>query len=151
MSEPIVIELSVSSGPEHTFATWTSGIDRWWPADHTVSGAASARVVLEPRAGGRIFERERDGTEHEWGRVERCDPPHELAYTWWLGAAEAGSTDVRITFAPDGDGTAIRIEHSGWERLGAGAAPRRRANLAGWNGLLPHIRRLLAGDPSDSG
>lgn len=145
MSEAIIIELSVASGVDHTFTTWTSGIDRWWPADHTVSGDPAAQIVLESHAGGRIFEREPDGTEHEWGRIERFEPPHELAYTWWLGSAPAAATNVRITFAPEAEGTAIRIEHTGWERLGADALGRRGANLAGWEGLIPHVTSLLAG------
>jgi hypothetical protein len=31
----------------------------WWPKAHTISGERDAAVVIEPRLGGRIFERTR--------------------------------------------------------------------------------------------
>lgn len=48
---------------------------------------------------------------------------------------------LRITFAADArDGTAVSIEHRGWERLGARGPERRQQNQRGWSGLLPHFQ-----------
>ena len=67
MIEPITLAFEVQCPPDRAFDVWTADIDRWWPADHTVTGSDDLLVVLEPRAGGRIFERTRGGAEHEWG------------------------------------------------------------------------------------
>jgi hypothetical protein len=69
MIEPIHLEFEVDCPAEHAFQVWTGRIARWWPADHTVSGEPEATVVLEGRAGGRIYERTAAGTEHDWGEV----------------------------------------------------------------------------------
>jgi hypothetical protein len=35
----------------------------------------------------------------------------------------------------------VRIEHRGWERLGAVAEQRRERNRSGWAGVSEHYRR----------
>jgi hypothetical protein len=40
-----------------------------------------------------------------------------------------------------GEGTTVRIVHSGWERLGAGGDEMRRRNRQGWAGLLDHYQQ----------
>lgn len=140
MTEPLSLTFEVACAAEHAFAIWTSRIDSWWPADHTVTGQADAVVVLEARLGGRIFERTPDGTEHEWGEVTRWEPPHRLSYLWHLRRDRADATDVDIRFVPAGEKhTVIEIEHRGWERLGADADVWRDRNRIGWTTLLPHF------------
>src|SRR6185437_13625181 len=36
--EPIRLSFEVACPPEQAFDVWTLDIDRWWPADHTVTG-----------------------------------------------------------------------------------------------------------------
>ena len=52
MIEPLCIEFDVECSLAHAFAVWTEDIDVWCPS-HTASGDP-ARVVLEPRVGGRL-------------------------------------------------------------------------------------------------
>jgi hypothetical protein len=47
---------------------------------------------------------------------------------------------VEVSFEPAGTGTAVRIVHSGWERLGAAAEERRERNERGWAGVLERYR-----------
>ena len=62
--------------PERAFEVFTAGIDRWWPRQGYSIGTAPLReAVLEPREGGRWYERDKDGTECTWGRVLVWDPP----------------------------------------------------------------------------
>ena len=75
MIEPLRISFEVACDQEHAFDTWTTRFGTWWPAGHTVSRRPRAEVVLEPVAGGRIFERTPDGTEIDWGEIVACDPP----------------------------------------------------------------------------
>ena len=139
MTEPLSLRLELACSPEHAFAVWTSRIDSWWPADHTVTGQPGVEVVLEARLGGRIYERTADGTEHDWGEVTLWEPPHRLGYLWHLRRDRADATDVEIRFVPTvGRRTVVEIEHRGWERLGTDADVWRDRNRMGWSTLLPH-------------
>jgi uncharacterized protein YndB with AHSA1/START domain len=142
--EPINIAFDVECDVPHAFATWTERISTWWPKSHTVSADEGLEVILEPWAGGRIFERTPTGAEHDWGRIVDWDPPHRLVYSWHLRVDRADATEVEIRFSPATLGTRVEIEHRGWDRLGAPAVPRREGNLAGWASLLPHYREAVA-------
>jgi Activator of Hsp90 ATPase homolog 1-like protein len=144
MSAALCLSLVVQCRPERAFRLWTEEIGRWWPADHTVTGDP-AMVAFEGRVGGRIYERGRDGTEHDWGEVTVWDPPSRLGYTWHLGGRTEAATDVEIGFvAGDGDATIVEIEHRGWERLGDQAGAWRDRNRAGWESLLPYLAAAAA-------
>ena len=65
-------------------------------------------------------------------------PPTRLAYRWHLRQDREDATRVEISFAPAGDGTAVTIVHSDWQRLG-----QRERNERGWAGLLPHYVRAV--------
>jgi hypothetical protein len=56
MTEPLRLELLVACPVEHAFDVWANRIGTWWPRDHTASGEPDARVILERRVGGRIYE-----------------------------------------------------------------------------------------------
>jgi hypothetical protein len=144
MTAPLRRTFDVACSAEHAFSVWTSRIAAWWPPDHTVSGQPDL-VVLEGVVGGRIFERTRDGVEHEWGQVTLWQPPKQLAYLWHLGGDPDAATEVDIRFLPQGArATTIEIEHRGWERLGQAADEWRERNGAGWDSLLPHFLAEVA-------
>ena len=146
MIEPIRLEFEVDCPAARAFEVWTSRISDWWPADHTVSGEEDLRVVLEARAGGRIFERTSAGVEHDWGEVTIWEPPRRFGYLWHLRRDRADATDVEIRFVDRGDGTTrVEIEHRGWERLGTDAETWRDRNFAGWSTLLPHYVAEVGG------
>ena len=133
---PLVHEFTVACPPAHAWAVWAERTSLWWPATHSVSGAPEA-VTIEPRPGGRIFERAPGGEEHEWGRVLAWEPPRRLVYSWHLRQDAADATEVEIRFEAAGDGTAVTITHRGWERLGTRGPELRERNVRGWAGLIP--------------
>jgi hypothetical protein len=140
MIEPLRISFQVECPAEHAFDVWTRRISTWWPLSHSVTGERGLQIVLEPRVGGRIFERTTTGKEHEWGEVTLWEPPHRLGYMWHLRQDRADWTDVEITFRPiDASTTLVEIEHRGWERLGGRGPDARNTNQAGWSGLVPHF------------
>jgi Activator of Hsp90 ATPase homolog 1-like protein len=98
MTEPLRLSYDVACPAEHAFDVWTRRIDAWWPADHTATGEDGLEVVLEPRVGGRIYQRDPRGTEVDWGEVTLWDPPEQLGYLWHLRRDRADATDVLITF-----------------------------------------------------
>jgi uncharacterized protein YndB with AHSA1/START domain len=131
MTEPLVVEFEVEAPLAHAFHTWTTRCGLWWPRSHTISGGPES-ITVEPRRGGRIFERAADGTEHDWGTVLEWEPPRRLRYRWHLFFEPAQATEVEVTFTPDGTRTVVRIEQSGWDRLGTDGPPRRARTGQAW-------------------
>ena len=131
MTDALVVEFEVDAPPEHAFDVWTSRCATWWPPSHTMSGDPSA-ITFEPHAGGRIVERARGGDEHDWGQVLDWEPPRRLRYLWHLFFDPSEATEVEVTFNEAGDGTVVRLEQRGWDRLGEAGPPRRARTEQVW-------------------
>lgn len=146
MIEPIVVEFEVDAAPAHAFDVWTARSAIWWPRSHTVSGSPELDIVFEPFAGGRVFERSGDGSEHDWGRVVEWEPPHRVAYTWHLFFDPAQATDITVTFEASNRGTRVRLAQTGFERLGLDVGPDRRDRTdTVWKSMTALYRTALAG------
>jgi uncharacterized protein YndB with AHSA1/START domain len=138
--EPLRLSYEIACSPEHAFEVWTTRVSTWWPKGHSASGNPDTRVVLEPRLGGRIFERTPDGGEIDWGQITDWSPPRRLGYVWHISRDRSDATDVELTFVDLGDGTTrLDIVHRGWERLGAKGLEWREANTDGWSALIPNF------------
>jgi uncharacterized protein YndB with AHSA1/START domain len=140
--DPLELEFIVACPPSRAFEMWAERTSLWWPHGHSVSAQPGLTVTFEPRPGGRIYERTPGGDEHDWGEVLVWEPPHRLAYLWHLRFDRADATEVEVTFAAAGSGTAVSIVHRGWERLGAEGPERRERNRKGWAGVTQHYRRV---------
>jgi len=81
-TEPLELRFTVACPREHAFDVWANKTSFWWPHGHSVSGDPDLTVTIEPRPGGRIFERTPSGAEHDWGEVLVWEPPRRLAYLW---------------------------------------------------------------------
>src|SRR4051794_21090970 len=148
MTEPLRLSFEVACRRDHAFDVWTRRIGAWWPADHTATGEAGLTIVLEPRLGGRIYQRDGHGTEIGWGEVTLWEPPSRLGYLWHLRRDRADATDVLITFVPvTAASTRIDVEHTRWDRLGADADRWRDANRGGGEDPAPPLRRQAPPPP----
>lgn len=134
MVEPLVVEFEVRGPIGHAFSMWTQRCVLWWPPSHTISGNPAA-IVFEPRPGGRIFERGPDGIEHTWGELLEWDPPRRLKYRWHLFFEAAEATDVEVTFSESDGATTVRLNQTGWERLGSAGPPRRTRTGQAWRAI----------------
>jgi uncharacterized protein YndB with AHSA1/START domain len=122
---PIVRTVTVKAAPARAFELFTAQIGRWWPAGKTV-GKTHAAIVIEPRNGGRWYERDAEDVEIQWGRVIEWAPPSRLLLAWQLDSAWTYDpdfvTEVELSFAPaTGGGTLITLEHRNLERFGDAA------------------------------
>lgn len=126
---PIEKTITVARPVEEAFRIYTEELGSWWPLhSHARNTERRDTAVLEPRVGGRLYERTRDGEELDWGEVQIWDPPHRLVHSWHLGRPEA--TEVEVRFAPDGDATRVELVHRGWANEDA---ERRQMYDSGWD------------------
>jgi uncharacterized protein YndB with AHSA1/START domain len=134
---PLRVSISVATSIERAFRVFTGEMGTWWPmATHSIGEDEVVLVAMEPHEGGRIFERLRDGTESDWGRVTTWDPPRRVAFTWRPTLEERPFTDVEVTFTPADGATVVELVHTGWERLGDEGAELRRSYSTGWGYVL---------------
>ena len=136
----------VVRGPvEAVFTRFTAGIGQWWPLDQfSYGGDRRADLILEDHAGGRFYERFRDGEEHEIGRVLVYEPPHRVVFTW-NQANWPEPTEVEVRFYPEGAFTRVELEHRGWERLGEAGPGTQQAFGGGWGIILGRFQYRLIG------
>jgi uncharacterized protein YndB with AHSA1/START domain len=132
--DALVVEFEVGAPVAHAFAVWTTRAGLWWPKGHTVSGDP-ASIVFEPAVGGRIVERGRDGSEHEWGEITAWDEPTQVGFLWYHVFDRSQATHVSMTFEPVGEGTHVRLVQSGFAALGPAGAERRARTTAGWGAV----------------
>lgn len=139
---PIRRSVEVKVPPARAFEIFTSGTSRWWLKTHTINATKSPikDVVIEPRAGGRWFERGEDGSECDWGKVLAWEPPSRLLLAWQINADfkydPSLLTEVEIRFTPAGSGTLVELEHRLIERMGERAVGMHDAFTRGWGLLL---------------
>jgi uncharacterized protein YndB with AHSA1/START domain len=140
---PVRKTLTVPATPERAFEVFTTGFDRWWPRSHTIGKGPLKEAVLEPRAGGRWYGVDDDGTQTPWGDVLVWEPPARLVLAWRIGAdwqyhAEL-LTEVEVTFTPlTALQTRVDLEHRYLDRMGDAAASTREGldGPGGWGGIL---------------
>jgi uncharacterized protein YndB with AHSA1/START domain len=130
---------------ERAFALYTAMMGRWWPGTHHIGKQKFETIVVEPRAGGRYFERDAAGVECDWGTVLAWEPPHRVVLSWHLGPDwkfdpdPEKASEVEVRFIPDGEGvTIVELEHRAIERHGEGYEKVRDAvnSPGGWTAIL---------------
>src|SRR5215813_3581370 len=128
----------VARQPEVSFRVFCEEITQWWPGGF---GGKDAKLYLDREVGGRFYERRTDGSEYEIGKITAYQPPARVAFTWRAPSWDT-TTQVEIRFAPEGDGTRVELEHSGWEQ-DAKARDARKSYASGWDLILGYYRTAL--------
>jgi len=142
---PVRKSLRVNAPAARAFEVFTARFDTWWPKSHHIGTSPMKEGVIEPRMGGRWYEKGEDGTECDWGEVLAWEPPSRVVLSWRLnGKFEVDDTlvsEVEIRFIPDGPGaTRVELEH----RIEAADADMIRAGVdspGGWSGILESYRQ----------
>lgn len=143
MPAPVRKSVRVGAPPARAFEVFTAGIGRWWPKTHHIGASELDTHIIEPKPGGRWYERGIDGVECEVGKVLVWEPPSRLVLGWQLNADWKFDpnliTEVEVRFIPDGaNATRVELEHRNLDRFGSRAdAFRQQINSPeGWGGLL---------------
>ena len=100
--------VSVPLPQARAFELFTTRMTEFWPKEHSIGASELAEVVIEPRSGGRWFERGVDGGECQWGRVAAWEPPQKVVLLWQIGADwqfdPEFETEIEVTFSRGGPG-----------------------------------------------
>jgi len=146
--------VSVQAPPAVAWRVFTEKMGTWWPLAHYKIGKANAvDAVIEPRIGGRWYERGDDGSTCDWGRVLSWEPHSRLVLSWDISADwqpdPALKTEIEVRFIPEGkDGTRVELEHRHLDRYGARRDEMRRIfdTEGDWGRLLEMFARTAAED-----
>ena len=120
----------VKAPVERAFSVFVERMETWWPATHHIGKVPFQAIFVEPRVGGKWYERNAAGDCCEWGTVLAWDPPHRVAFSWHVGPGHdqpewkfnpdlSQASELEIRFIPEGPGaTLVELEHSKLERHG---------------------------------
>ncbi|ARP99324.1 SRPBCC family protein [Pseudorhodoplanes sinuspersici] len=159
MNETIAIaavrkSVRVKAPIDRAFDVFTNGLTRWWPLNQGVGEKPIAKVLMEPRLGGRWLETSESGTETTVATITHWQPPHRLVLLWQINAQwkpDAGmKSEVDIRFTADGpDATLVELVHHKFETMGAEAGASMRKDVdGGWPGFLERFAQEAERSPS---
>jgi uncharacterized protein YndB with AHSA1/START domain len=109
--------LNVEAPLEVAWRVFTEKMGTWWPlASYKIGKANAVDAVIEPRVGGRWYERGDDGSTCEWGRVVSWEPPSRLVLYWQITANwqydPTLKTEIEVRFIANGkNATRVELEH----------------------------------------
>jgi uncharacterized protein YndB with AHSA1/START domain len=146
VGQDVALELShrFAAPRDQVFQAWTDPevLKRWWAAAPTWS---TPLAEVDAREGGsyRLSMRTDEGEIHTvGGQYKEISPPERLVYTWrWEegpGPVMAGSEDtlVAIDFLEDGDGTLVKLTHTGFA-----SDEIKGMHAHGWEAVLANLGR----------
>lgn len=135
-AEPYAASVHIAARPERVFDYFIrpDAIVRWM-GDY---------AVLDPRPGGE-FTLDINGVPVR-GRYLEVEPPRRLLISWGHAGSERlppGASTLEVTLTPEGEGTTVRIVHSGLPE------PEARQHAMGWEHFL--ARLVIAGAGGSAG
>jgi len=137
---------------EIAWRVFTEQLGTWWPLENYKIGKAKAvDAVIEPRVGGRWYERGEDGSTCDWGSVLEWDPPARLVLSWDITADwqydPKLKTEIELRFVAEGESvTRVELEHRRLDRFGARRDEMRRIfdTEGDWGRVLELFARVAA-------
>lgn len=136
--------ITVDAPQAVAWRVFTEKMGSWWPlATHMIGKTKAVDAVIEPRVGGRWYERGDDGSTCDWGRVLAWQPNTRLVLSWEITSDWQHDpnldTEVEIRFIAEGDDrTRVELEHRRLDRYGERRDEMRGIfdSEGGWKGLL---------------
>jgi uncharacterized protein YndB with AHSA1/START domain len=150
--------LRVKAPIQRAWSVFVEQMETWWPATHHIGNTPFETIFIEPRVGGRWFERNIKGDLCDWGKVLHWEPPHRVCLSWHVGPGHdspdwvadmnpAKASELEIRFTPEGESiTLVELTHSKIERHGEGAEQIREVfdSPAAWQGILESYAKKFA-------
>jgi len=116
--------VSVQASQAVAWRVFTEQMGTWWPlASYKIGKANAVDAIIEPRVGGRWYERGDDGSWCQWGSVLAWEPPARLVLSWDVSADwqydPTLKTEIEVRFNAEGsDRTRVELEHRHLDRYG---------------------------------
>jgi uncharacterized protein YndB with AHSA1/START domain len=136
MSDSIRREITFPQSPEDVWRALT---------DSAVLAEWLMPNDFEPRVGHRFTFRSEPNPQANFDGVIHCEvltctPPTDLAYSW-----AAGGMDTRVTYRlePDGTGTRVFFEQSGFDPTQPWSKQVIKGAEYGWKAMFDHLSKLL--------
>jgi glutathione S-transferase len=142
--DAVVAEIQISAPPDRVFQALTDPAQlmlwfnnascpvKFWEIDARPGG----RYLYETRKGSVVVNNVSEFKCH--GEILEIDPPRLLVYTWiasWHGD-KSRRTIVRWELSPEGNGTRVKVTHSGL----ADESAARKDYAGGWPGVLENLK-----------
>lgn len=127
--DPITADTVVPVTPTQAFVGFTAQMGEWWDPMLTPDPATYSSIEIDPE--GDVATVHAD-ERYVWGRVTTWEPLGHYGQEFWLGHEQAQPTQLDVTFTEEGDGTRVRLEHSGWTEGSEDV----RARYTNWDHLL---------------
>ena len=149
--EPVRKQVVIDAPQARVFSVFADRIDDWWPREHHIGKSPLAQAVLEPRAGGRWYAINEDGSECDTGKVLVWEPPRRIVLAWQITAQWQYDpdfiTEVEVNFTAEGEKrTRVDLEHRNLARYGLVAAEFRKGIDApgGWGKILQNFATVAS-------
>ena len=159
LAEEAVVRKSirVEAPIERAFSVFVEQMETWWPATHHIGKTPFEAIFVEPRVGGRWYERNAEGEQCDWGKVLKWDPPRVVSFSWHVGPGHdspewkfdpdmSRASEVEFRFTAEGPGTTlVELEHSKLERHGEGYEQLRALfdGPGAWEGILQGFAKRI--------
>src|SRR5215469_2494321 len=151
--------MNVQAPPAVAWRVFTEQMKTWWPlAVYKIGKANAIDAIIEPRVGGRWYERGDDGTKCNWGSVLVWEPPSRLVLSWDIGADWQYDpdlkTEIEIRFIAEGsNATRVELEHRKLDRYGARRDEMRTIfdTTGDWGRLLGAFAQVAAASAKNAG
>ena len=136
--------ITVHASQAHCFDVFVNQMGTWWDLNDKILGEPPGQTaIMEPRVGGRWFERDKNGVECDWGRVLAFEPNDRFVLDWQISADFEYDPnvhcEVEVRFIPESPKiTRVELVHRGLEQFGEKAEALRTGlgGEGGWGGLL---------------
>jgi uncharacterized protein YndB with AHSA1/START domain len=138
---PVRASVDLPVPPARAFELFTQRMSDWWPSEYAMV-PTPRQVVVEPKKGGRWYEKGADGSEREVASVSGVEKPSRILFGWHIDGAWQYDpklvTEVEVKFVPAGKGARVELEHRNMDRFGKQAETTRAAlaGPGGWGDLL---------------
>ena len=144
--------LTVQASQAVAWRAFTEKIGTWWPlSNYKIGKATAVDAVIEPRVGGRWYERGDDGSTCDWGTVLAWEPTSRLVLSWDISADwqpdPSLKTEIEVRFIAEGaTRTRVELEHRKLDRYGARRDEMRRIfdTEGDWGRVLEMFARVAA-------
>jgi len=113
----VVVTTAVAPDASTTFALFAEDVNTWWKLGPRFRGPGGT-LRFEPGEGGRLVQRDTDGSEFEFGRISVWKPGDRLVFGWRnRNFANGELTEVEVRFEAVGASTRVTVIHRGWDAL----------------------------------